>query len=283
MQSEKKIRNDIPYKKERLVRVIVQFRNGSTSAGTGFFINSSGELLTCFHVISAMELRNFRIQKSQNINSPTLTNVSSSSLSEHDKIKNSLETSIMRIEVELHDGVRKIATLTKFNETYDVCLLKIEQTDSGNNFPFFELDTSYMPEYDESTFFCGFQMTGGYNDPTMYPFSTNRAVVSAFPNIEVAGDKYNHIQLNSINLGGNSGAPLFTEGSNTVIGIINGNMSWGRGDLAVVNNISVINTDSTQNTAPETVQSLSQGLLRVPLSIAYSTPIKLISEQTNIL
>ena len=187
----------------------------------------------------------------------------------------------MSLQVELMDGKRMMAEIIKFDEGVDVALLKIVNntnmesktilnTDgnfgklSETKFPFFELDVTYTPEYDESTFFCGFQMTGGYSNPTDYPFSINRAVVSAFPEIEVAGKRHQHIQLNSINLGGNSGAPLFVEGSNVVIGIINGNMNWN------INNL-IIGSESKQITQV------------VPLCIAYATSIKLIKEKTNIL
>jgi hypothetical protein len=162
----------------------------------------------------------------------------------------------MSLQIELSNGERAMAEIKKIDEEFDVALIKIVKNEglgvngNGKETPFFLLDDEYIPEYDESTFFCGFQMTGGYENPTQYPFSINRAVVSAIPLVAVAGGRYEHIQLNSINLGGNSGAPLFIEGSNTVIGMINGNMNW---------------------------------LTNIPLCIAYATSLKLIKEKTDIL
>ena len=275
MQPDKKIRNDVPYKRERLVRIIVQFRNGATSAGTGFFIGSQGETLTCFHVISGTELRNLRAMNLKNLGTENID------------MKNFLTQSIINIQIELSDGTRKMAELIKFSEALDVAMLKIVKTNPEEKIemPFFEIDSTYMLEYDESTFFCGFQLTGGYTNPTQYPFSINRAVASAFPEVQVAGERYQHIQLNSINLGGNSGAPLFVEGSNTVIGIINGNMNWGGNNLVVVNNNQNINSNNSVEGAgaPPVPPTLSQGSLIVPLCIAYATPIKLIKEKTELL
>lgn len=272
------VRNDIPYKKERLARILVQHRNGSTSVGTGFFIDGQGGLLTCFHVISGTELCNLRIAN------PNIAGaIAVGPEQEHIQLENYLNQSIINIQVEFMDGRRKIADIVSFNHIYDVAMLKITSAEMATGFvgeiPFFEIDADYMPEYDESTFFCGFQLTGGYSNPTEYPFSINRAVVSAFPEVLVAGDRYEHIQLNSINLGGNSGAPLFVEGSNKVIGIINGNMNWGGNNLVVVNDARLPGAQG----APGNPPTLSQGSLQVPLCIAYATSLKSIKDKTNIL
>ena len=264
------IRNNVLYKRERLVRIIVQHRNGSTSVGTGFFIDKQGNLLTCFHVISGTELTNLRM-----IN----PNISGGVDEEHFQLQNYLNQSLVNIEIEFIDGTRNRAEVVSFNHFYDVAMLKIYQLDSSTEIPFFDIDTEYTPQYDESTFFCGFQLTGGYTNPTQYPFSINRAVVSAFPEVIVAGDRYQHIQLNSINLGGNSGAPLFVEGENKVIGIVNGNMNWGGNNLVVVNNE---NMPGAQN-IPGNPPTLQQATLQVPLCIAYVTSLKLIKEKANIL
>ncbi len=270
------VRNDITYKRERLVRVLVQHRNGSTSVGTGFFVDAKGGLLTCFHVISGTELCNLR-----NINA----NITGTADEEHIQLQNYLNQSVLNIQIELMDGTRKIVNIVKFNHVYDVCMLKITEAnssvgESGEKNPFFEIDTDYMPEYDESSFFCGFQLTGGYSDATQYPFSINRAVVSAFPEVVVGGDKYQHIQLNSINLGGNSGAPLFVEGGNKVIGIINGNMNWGKDNFTVMDkSLMNKNPDGTESGALR----FAQEAIRVPLCIAYATPISLLKTKTDFL
>ena len=271
---DRKIRNDVPYKRERLVRVIVQMRNGSTSTGTGFFISKDGEILTCAHVIAGTELRNlkaidFRVSNNFSTTAESGVNVATDSSdanskengkdintgAQHIKFQNYLTQSIMTLQVELPNGDRVMAEIRKIDEDLDVAVLQITKNDfekndtTKNGTPFFLLDDKYTPEYDESTFFCGFQMTGGYDNPTQYPFSVNRAVVSAMTETTVAGGNHEHIQLNSINLGGNSGAPLFVEGSNTVIGIINGNLNWDK---------------------------------NIPLCIAYATSLKLIKEKLEI-
>lgn len=274
-------KNNIPYKQERLARIIVQHRNGMTSVGTGFFIDNKGSLLTCFHVILGMELSKIGMKEQK----------------EHEKLQAFLQSSLMNITIETGDEIekknvkRRQVSLIKFNEFYDVALLQVNKnmeedarTVSGNSTtpstsptPFFEIDTEYESNYDESTFFCGYQMTGDNLPLDQYPFSVNRAVISAFPEVTVGGERYKHIQLNSINLNGNSGAPLFIEGSDKVIGMINGNMNWGGNNLVMVNRT----VQDLQNTPP-TPPTLSQGTLLVPLCIAYATPIKIIKEKTDI-
>ena len=285
MQNEQRIRNDVPHIRERIVRVIVQYRNGGTSAGTGFFITDEGELLTCFHVILGMDLRDLKTSNIEEYLFGASGNLGA----------------VISIQVELPDGSREMADLVKWNQEVDVARLKIRRKIET---PFFSTAVDFSLDYDESAFFCGFQLTGGYTNPTQYPFSTNRAVVSAFPEVQVAGGMYKHIQLNSINLGGNSGAPLFQEGGNVVVGIINGNMNWGGNNFAIVNN--VVNNPGAPVNAPagipasapagpnveargdaetdsQTTINLSPGSIRVPLCIAYATPIMLINEKTDIL
>lgn len=251
-------RNEITYIRKRIVRVIVRYQNGGISTGTGSFISNEGDVLTCFHVMFGGELKNVR---SNQVYTATLGG------DEHTKLQSYFNQMVTVIEVEFPDGTRKKANLKDFNELYDVASIKLE---GDTKTSFFKIDTEYLPQYDESAFFCGFQMAPGYLNPEQYPFATNRAVVSSFPAVVVGGDKYTHIQLNSINLGGNSGAPLFIEGGKKVIGIVNGNMNWGGDNLAFINIISG---------AP----NFTQGPLRVPLSIAFATPAKLIKEKTTIL
>lgn len=254
----KKTKNDIKYIRERLVRVIVRYKNGNVGAGTGFIVSENGVALTCFHVIFGSELKT--ITNTQEYITVVGENV-------HDKLQNYFDKFVSSIEIEFLDGTRKKATLKKFNESYDVASLLI---DGENKFPNFDLDITYTPEYDTPVFFCGYQLASGYDNPEQYPFATNRAIISSFPDVIVAGDKYKHIQLNSINLGGNSGAPLFEEGGNKVVGIINGNMNWGSDNLAFI-------------TMAQNQTNLTKGALRVPLSIAFSTPISLIKSETDIL
>jgi len=251
-----KTRNQVTYIKKRIVRVIVRYKNGGVSTGTGFLISDHGDLLTCFHVVFGGELRNIRSNQIY---------ITTTGTDEHSKLQNYFTQILNNIEVELPDGTKKQASIKDFNETFDIASVKL---DSNDKTLFFQIDTKYSTEYDESTFFCGFQMATGYSNHEQYPFATNRAVVSSFPETIVGGDKYSHVQLNSINLGGNSGAPLFTEGGKKVIGIVNGNMNWG-------NDSVMINDPKTNQPEPKS--------LRVPLSIAYATSLKTIKDETSIL
>ncbi len=250
--------NQIAHIRERIVRVIAQYQNGNCATGTGFFISSGGDLLTCFHVVFGSELRNIRTNP---------VYVSTVGADEHSKLENFFNGVISFIEVEFSNGIKRRAKLKAFDEFHDAVLLELEESFET---PFLKLSLDYLPEYDEAVFFCGFQLAAGYLNSKEYPFATNRGIVSSFPEVVVGGEKYVHIQLNSINLGGNSGAPLFLQGEKDVIGIVNGNMLWGNDNLAFVNKIGG-------------VPAFNQGSFRVPLSIAFVTPIKLIKEKTKLL
>ncbi len=82
--------------------------------------------------------------------------------------------------------------------------------------------------------FCGFPITPDYKDKTKFPFTVNEGIISAFsmakPNSIY---EFEHLQLNAVNLGGNSGAAVFTQNNGEVIGIIDGNMT---------NQITITNT-----------------------------------------
>lgn len=252
----KKINNRINYKRKRIVRVVVRYKNGNFSSGTGFFVSNEGLLLTCFHVVFGNMLKNIRDQKLLS---------SYDGENEHVKLQNYFDSIIQTIEIEFFDGSKKDAKLLKFSEIYDVASVKVE----GNPKTYFlKMDTNSIPEYDKAVFFCGYQYSVGYQHDN-FPFATNRGVISSFPETVIGGDKYKHIQLNSINLGGNSGAPVFCESKNDVVAIVNGNMNWGSDNLAFL--------QKNQGT-----DKILGGSFRVPLSIAYVTPLKIIKEMTEI-
>ena len=140
-----KIKNKINDKQKRLVRVIVKYKNGNFSTGTGFFINKEGTLLTCFHVIFGSILREIR-------NNKVLSSYNAEN--EHAKIQNYFDDVIQIIEIELFNGEKLTAKLLKFNEIYDIASLKIE---GKIKTPFFNIDIKYTTKYDEPVFFCGFQ------------------------------------------------------------------------------------------------------------------------------
>ena len=247
--------NDVNYKKKRIVRVIVNFRNGTNSVGTGFFISRSGNLLTCAHVILGLTLTQLRANN---------TFISTSGATEAEKITNYQRNETISIQVQLPNGVIINADLEKLNADFDIGLLRL--TGENPRVDFFEINHSASSkfDYDDNVFFCGFQEAVGYTNLN-FPFSVNSGIVSTFPTVTVTGTQYEHVQVNSINLGGNSGAPLFKKGSNVVEGIINGNMNWGSDTvLQVANGI------------------VAPAPLRTPLSIAYATPLSFIKHKTAI-
>ncbi len=243
--------NDILYKKTRIVRVICKYKVGD-SFGTGFFLKN-GKLLTCFHVIFGQELSNIR-------NNPEFQVISGND--EHANLEKFYKSKISILEVEFSSGEKVEAELIKFDEKFDIAVLKLK---NERKVDFFEVDTEGVLDYDDDIFFCGYQSAPGYT-PDKYPFAVNAGQVSSFPDIIVGGEKYTHIQINSINLGGNSGAPLFHKNRNKVVGIVNGNMNWGADNNAFV--------------GPQ--GNIIKDVFRTPLSIAYVTSMKLLKEESTV-
>lgn len=247
--------NDVSYKKERICRIKIDYRNGTFSTGTGFFISRSGELLTCAHVILGKALTELR---------QDTTFIATQGLDEEEKITNFQRNETSSIQVTLPNGTVRNANLKKIDADYDIALLQL----SGSNIriKYFDYDFSDPSklDYDDNIFFCGYQYAVDYQ-PTNFPFTVNSGIISTFTVTIVAGAQHEHLQINSINLGGNSGAPLFRKSSNIAIGIINGNMNWGSDNVLQSNNGIV-----------------SPSVFRIPLSIAYATSLNLINAKTDI-
>jgi S1-C subfamily serine protease len=225
-------------KKRYVYRVLVYSSQGLIGAGSGFFINEK-QLLTCFHVVFGADLRNIRNDTQyQSASGPT----------QHAKLETFFHNKIVRIEVECPDGSRLTAVMNDFNETYDVALLDVNVTNHQIN-PC-RLDTTSDLEVGDYLAFGGFAFCPGYV-VDKYPFTFHEGMLSAFVSIIVGGDSYEHLQINSVNLGGNSGAPLFRINGARVIGIMNGNVIWGNE--------------------------------KVPLSIAFATSLKFLREKTTLL
>jgi len=125
--------------------------------------------------------------------------------------------------------------LEKFDEKYDIVLLKLNSQKSPKKIKYCKLDFKTTLKQGDSMFFGGFPTCFCYG-VTETPFAINTGMISSFPETIVGGERYEHIQINSINLGGNSGAPLFRKNRSSVVGIINGNMNWGRDDLVSQDN-----------------------------------------------
>lgn len=246
----------INYKKKRILRILVYLNNGSIVTGSGFFIDNNGRLLTCFHVVFSKGLKDFR--KDQVF-------ISIQGNSEHLRLDTWFRNNISKIEVENYCGIKEELKLEKFDEKYDIVLLKLHSQRSLKDIKYCKLDFKATLKQGDLVFFGGFPVCVPYNN-TETPFAINTGMISCFPETTITGERYEHIQINSINLGGNSGAPLFKRNSNSVIGIINGNMNWGS-DVVLMQD----------NSGRQFVESL-----RVPLSIAYATSIKFLKQKTLI-
>ncbi|MFA5778488.1 MAG: serine protease [Candidatus Paceibacterota bacterium] len=243
------------YKKERLLRILVNYRTGKFAAGSGFFINKNGELLTCFHVVFGAELNKLRL----------LPNFISINIGdEHNKLEQYFKNTILNLEIELPNGIKKGVELKNFNEKYDIAILKLKEP--LKNIKYFKIDFEDTPYYGDDIIFCGFQLAHGYSNDK-FPFAVNVGIISSFPETTVGGDSYQHLQINSINLGGNSGAPLFRKGKKNVIGIVNGNMNMGN------NNVVLYDSKNNKNIT---------GSIIIPLSIAYATSLKLLKQKANL-
>jgi len=253
-----KISDDIEYKRKCILRIIVEYTNGNIGTGSGFFINNKGNLITCFHVAFGGELR--KIRQDQDF-------ISYTDSDEHSKLKTWFNSKIKKISAELNNGSKEELELDNFDEQHDIVLLKLTNKKLFNNIEYCEIDFKTQLNQGDSILFGGFPMCYSYTNLNT-PFAINTGIVSSFPEIEIGGGKYKHVQINSINLGGNSGAPLFLKNTNKVVGIINGNMSQG------ADNVLFLNKQNNQATA---------GNIQIPLTIAYATEFMFLKSEISIL
>lgn len=243
----------IKYREKRIYRITVRHTNGF-STGSGFFI-AEKRFLTCFHVAFTKELRKLR-------NDPQF--ITAISANEHINLLAFYNNVIIKVEVELADGTKAPATLKYFNEKYDIALFEVEL--AGRKIKTCKLEWKPRLNRGDYVFFGGFPLHHDYPlDQT--PLAVQEGVISSFVETIIGGEKYKHLQINSINLGGNSGAPLFKKWGRKVIGIVNGNMNFGNDNVMIKN--------------PADNQATPQSL-RVPLSIAYATSIDILKENTKI-
>lgn len=241
-------------KYKKIVRVIVTYNNGAKSVGTGFIVNEGSNILTCWHVISG---NNFVELKTK----PEFIQIPGSN--DYDKVDKYMDDVISRIEIELADGVKFPVKLTSSDYYYDIAVLGVSKR--KEKLPHFELAHNILPDYLDEVQFWGYPESLGYSLFDS-PFAVNTGSVSAFPNVEIAGGKYRNIQLNSICIGGNSGAPLFRKGDDEPFGIINGYYWKGRDNFALYKNDG----------------SLEKGSLRIPLNISYATSFNLLLDKSEI-
>lgn len=245
---------EIEYKHNRIVRVISHFKNGHLTTGTGFIVGQGRYVMTCWHVVSGTDLKALKENHSFQ---------ASNKSTDIEKVEEYFQDKSSHIEVKLPNDTKIAVNLVSYDHYYDVAVLEI--VDDGLNLPYFEFETVDSLDYSDEIIYCGYPDTLGYNSEAS-PFTVNTGTVSSFPEIEVAGGKYQNIQLNSICLGGNSGAPLFKKGQKKVYGIINGFQWKGYDNLAIFENGTF-------------TRSVSH---KVPLNISFATSIKIIADKSTI-
>lgn len=245
---------DVSYKHDRIVRVISHFKNGNYSVGTGFLINENRNILTCWHVICGMDLKDLR-------NTPTF--LQSIKQTESEKVDDYFKNITAGIDVELPNGTKVSAILKSYDFYYDLAVLRIPK--STGKLPFFELELKDNLDYSDEITFSGYPSCLGYKILNS-PFAVNFGNVSSFPDVEISGGKYNMIQMTSICIGGSSGAPLFKKNCNKVYGVVNGYEYRKWNDIAIFKNNSFFNTQNIQ----------------VPISISYGTGFDLLSKKSKI-
>jgi S1-C subfamily serine protease len=243
---------DIVYKHERIVRIISHFKNGDVGVGTGFLVN--GNILTCWHVICGTDLKVLRSNTDFSLSTkPT----------EAEKMNEYFNKITARIEVEFPNGTKVNTTLKEYDYYYDLAVLRIPK--NCGKLSSFELETENSLDYSDEINYSGYPACLGYNLIDS-PFAYSSGTISAFPNVEIAGGKYDMIQLSSICIGGNSGAPLFKKGINKVFGIVNGFEWRGFDNLAIFQNG---NFSKTVN-------------LHVPINISYATSFELLLKKSPV-
>jgi S1-C subfamily serine protease len=243
--------SSIVNRKQKLARVIVRYAAPNAfGCGSGFFIDSKGSLLTCFHVAFAASADTIKS------NEP----YKSAAGTEQDKFKAYFSAAISNIEAHHEDGTSTPLDLVDFNADFDLAVLRARTP--VDNSKVFETDFDFKFNYGDKVEFIGYPTAAGY-PPDKSPFAFNSGVVSSFPETKVAGGIYEHVQINAVNLGGNSGGPLFIEGSEKVVGIVNGNMNWGSDNVAFV----------------DPSNQIRKGTFRAPLGIAYATPLQLLKSK----
>jgi Trypsin-like peptidase domain len=245
-------KNKISFKQDRVVRIIIFKKNGSAigdSSGTGFLVGSR-KIFTCFHV--AFGGGSLLINQD-----PIYAAINERDI--HRKLEIYFQQKILKIEIELSDGSRKLVALTGFDEDHDGALLTLSE--EGLQLPYFDLGFSQKLKLGDEVLFCGFASSAGYRFDQV-PFAVYTGILSTFVQANLGQGRYEHMRINGISLEGISGAPVFKKNSNIVIGITNGN----EGKTL---NQSVMNG----NNQPTIIN------FRVPLGIALSTPMGTLNKE----
>jgi hypothetical protein len=185
--------------------------------GTGFMINHKA-IVSCSHLLSLKE--NFKedidLFKKINKKNPEVL-----------ELKNFIIKYIRKIEFQRY-GESSFSELKLKNLDIDYDCSVFEFGNEHNKKIGLELDPKRSLEEGEEVVFAGYPTVVPQYKLLETPFTVNEGIISSFPEIIVGGlKKYKFIQVNAVNLGGNSGAPLFMKRTGKVIGIIAGNQNIG--------------------------------------------------------
>lgn len=229
-----------------VVRVVVESEGNKISLGTGFYIDDK-TVLTCAHVLMGPDDSRQIVQTLMQSNPGKDIN---------SVAKKWLEDRKTQVSLELADGRKVGADIDLVSYEYDFG--KLTSHEAGLPIPKQEEGVILG----EDVCFWGFPVVA-HIENAKTPFTVNAGFVSTIAETIVAShQKRNFIQVNAINLEGNSGGPLVHLETGKLVGMINGNMNRGRDDLAAI------------AVDPNGQPALGSISLRIPLGIAYATPIK---------
>jgi len=221
-------------KRTKVARVLINVNLGTLTGqgnGSGFFISTDGTFFTCAHV--ALVLKGAEIKK--------LPIFAQTSGTEHEKYMAFYSSCIDNPKAVFEDGQEVELQLEKLDMYYDFAIFKAKTGKIASE-RILETDFSTPIDYGMHTNFVGYPMCPGYA-PDKNPFAFNLGYVSAFPEIQIEENgKYEHIQINALNLGGNSGGPLFIGESEAVVGIVNGN--WSQYNVAYATSLKLLREKS---------------------------------------
>lgn len=244
-------KTNIDYKKERVIRIIVTQNGSMVSWGTGFFIGKNGLIATCGHVVTGLDFK--KLQEDGRY-------IATSGSNESEKILNYIKP--FNIQAQLTNGSLVNLDIKRVDANYDIALLNIHSV--RREYPFFVTELTDEPYLGEDISFYGYPLAVDHTYINS-PFSVNKSLVCRYLNTQVGGGFYRHMQINVTTIGGVSGAPIFKDDQNTVVGIINGNYNH------YLNNIVHRNAG---------VDSVSSH--KISLGIGYATSLKTINDNTSI-
>lgn len=213
--------------KTAIVRIVVSktfFNEDATidggktnfSFGSGFINNHF--IISCSHLLSIKDsfVEDINLYRKINRKEPTI-----------EELKGFIAENIKKVEFQRYGETAFFeAKLKNFDVEYDC--LALEFADLKNRINGLRINPDKELKEGEEVVFAGFPTVVPQYKIIETPFTVNEGIISSFPEITVGGlKKYKFIQVNAINLGGNSGAPLFLKKSGEVIGIIAGNQNIG--------------------------------------------------------